>query len=268
MYFFLNGKNSSTNINGALLVALNNTQSVSTRVRLTPMIIFLTDGEATVGVTDNNDILTNLRKANSDGVVSIFSLAFGTGADFKFLTKVSTQHRGFSRKIYEAADATIQLKGFFDEVASPLLSNVRFVYKDGEKGIEEITKAKVENYFKGSELVVAGRLSQSSSVAPSSSTAELFTVGVNGTAADGPYIINYPILPSPDDPPSSDNKKEKGKHSKGSTKFSLEKIWAYLTIQDMLKNREQDDVTKDQKTNANEKALRLSLKVILNKILF
>ena len=259
MFVFLNVNNSSTNINGALLAALNNTQSVNTRVRLTPMIIFLTDGEATVGVTDNNDILTNLRKANSDGVVSIFSLAFGTGADFKFLTKVSTQHRGFSRKIYEAADATIQLKGFFDEVASPLLSNVRFVYKHGEKGIEEITKTKVENYFKGSEFVVAGRLSPSS-IAPS--TTELFTVGVNGTAVDGPYIISYPILPSPGDPPSSDNKKDKVKNSKGSsTKFSLEKIWAYLTIQEMLKNREQDDVTKEQKTNASEKALRLSLKV-------
>lgn len=226
------------------------------------MIIFLTDGEATVGETNSKAILTNLRKANSDGVVSLFSLAFGSEADYKFLTKVSNENRGFSRKIYEAADATLQLKGFFDEVASPLLSNVHFVYK-GDKSIEEITKTKVDNYFKGSEFVVAGRLN------PTSSSAEQFTIAVNATAADGPYIINFPLFPTPDeDPvmPSSDKSKKEKKKSAKSTHFSLEKIWAYLTIQDMLKNRERDDITKDQQTNASEKALRLSLKVLLLQI--
>ena len=101
----------STNINDALITALKNTQSVQAKIRLTPLIIFLTDGEPTVGETNADSILSNVRKANNDGVVSIFSLAFGTGADFNFITKVSAQNKGFSRKIYEASDATLQLKG-------------------------------------------------------------------------------------------------------------------------------------------------------------
>jgi len=220
------------------------------------MIIFLTDGEATVGETNSKAILGNLRKANSDGVVSLFSLAFGSGADYKFLTQVSNENRGFSRKIYEAADATLQLKGFFDEVASPLLSNVHFVYK-GNQAIEDITKSKVENYFKGSEFVVAGRLD--SSTTPS---VEQFTIAVNATSADGPYIIDYPLFSDTDDsvsPATTKSKKDKIS-SKSISSFSLEKIWAYLTIQDLLKDRERDDVTKEQQTNASDKALRLSLK--------
>lgn len=49
-----------TNINGALLTALNNTQAVQKRIKLTPMIIFLTDGEPTVG-NCNSQTFLNLR---------------------------------------------------------------------------------------------------------------------------------------------------------------------------------------------------------------
>ncbi len=61
------------------------------------------------GETNLDSILSNIRRGNSDGVVSVFSLAFGSGADYSFLTKVSAQNKGFARKIYEASDATLQL---------------------------------------------------------------------------------------------------------------------------------------------------------------
>lgn len=57
-----------------------------------------------------------------------FSLAFGDGADFKFLKKLSLAHNGFARQIYEAADASWQLRNFYNQISSPLLSNVSFVY--------------------------------------------------------------------------------------------------------------------------------------------
>lgn len=64
-----------------------------------------------LGETNLDSILSNIRRGNSDGVVSVFSLAFGSGADYSFLTKVSAQNKGFARRIYEASDATLQLKG-------------------------------------------------------------------------------------------------------------------------------------------------------------
>lgn len=233
-----------TNINDALLRALNNTQSVQSRLRLTPIIIFLTDGEATVGTVSTDAILSNVRRANSDGIVSIFTLAFGTGTDFPFLTKVSLQNGGFARKIYEASDATLQLKGFFDEVASPLLKSVRFEYHGAE--LKNVTDTKATSYFAGSELVVTGRLADSSSL----------DVVVNATGADGPFgfIIRDRHVPKP-----------LNVTTRSSNGFSLEKIWAYLTIQQLLKKSQADD--KEAET-FKQKALNLSLAVRNQHIMF
>jgi hypothetical protein len=59
-----------------------------------------------------------VKKANS-GVksASIFSLAFGRQADFDMLKVLSLQHYAFARKIYIAADASLQLEGFYKEVS-------------------------------------------------------------------------------------------------------------------------------------------------------
>ncbi|XP_057375417.1 inter-alpha-trypsin inhibitor heavy chain H4-like [Daphnia carinata] len=237
---------SSTNINDALLLALKNSQSVQSRLRLTPIIIFLTDGEPTSGVVDKTEILANVRKGNSDDVVSIFSLAFGTGTDYDFLTKISSQNRGFARKIYEAADATLQLKGFFDEVASPLLNNVRFVYnKDGP--VHDVTETNVPNFFKGTEFVVAGRIDPDSKLSAS----------ITGTGASGSFLFpdihpldDHIVLPIPNNSVAETVPAKKS--------FSLEKIWAYMTIQDMLKKRQ---IVDDAKSIAefNGKALNLSI---------
>ena len=234
----------ATNINDALLLALRNSQSVQSRLKLTPIILFLTDGEPTASVTNTNEILANV-KANGDNVVGIFSLAFGTGTDFEFLTKVATQNRVFARKIYEAADATLQLNGFFDEVAFPLLSNVRFVYSD-EGPVNDVTETKAANFFKGTEFVVAGRVEPKSSL----------NASITGTGADGPYMIwcfvDLPLPPIPLPEQVVEQKSEK--------KFSLEKIWAYLTIQDMLQKRQAIDDAK-KINQLNEKVLNISLTV-------
>ncbi|EFX86736.1 hypothetical protein DAPPUDRAFT_221972 [Daphnia pulex] len=249
---------SSTNINDALLLALKNSQSVQSRVRLTPIIIFLTDGEPTASVTDTTEILKNVRKGNSDDVVSIFCLAFGTGTDYQFLTKISSQNRGFARKIYEAADATLQLKGFFDEVASPLLSNVNFVYNNNGPVKHDVTETNVPNFFKGTEFVVAGRIDPKFNLSAS----------ISGTGASGSFLfpnvspimrICAPPVTAWDCPdivvPAAPNVTVVTKPKKS---FSLEKIWAYMTIQDMLRKRQVIDDAK-RIVEINQKALNLSL---------
>lgn len=63
---------------------------------------------------------------------AIFSLGFGDGADLPFLRRLSLANNGFARNIYEAADAALQLRHFYREVASPLLANVSFSYLPGQ----------------------------------------------------------------------------------------------------------------------------------------
>lgn len=137
-----------TNIHGALKTALlaahvgllnlaaNNTDNKSYiendgKVPPEPIIIFLTDGDATVGITKPTKILSTVKELN-DKSVAIFSLAFGEGADLAFLRRLSLANNGFARNIYEASDAALQLKNFYNEVASPLLANVSFNYLPGQ----------------------------------------------------------------------------------------------------------------------------------------
>ncbi|KAM9342802.1 inter-alpha-trypsin inhibitor heavy chain H6 isoform 2-T2 [Pholidichthys leucotaenia] len=148
-----------TNINAALLSAaqlVNPPSLQSTRLSShhVPLVIFLTDGEATIGVTSGDTILGNAKKAL--GSASLFGLAFGDDADFLLLRRLALDNRGVARMVYEDADAALQLKGFYDEVASPLLSDIQLSYLDDQ--VFDITRSLFPNYFQGSELIVAGRV--------------------------------------------------------------------------------------------------------------
>lgn len=151
---------SGTNINAALLSAaqLVNPSSSGSSSRLAsqrvPLVIFLTDGEATTGVTSGDTILNNAKKAL--GSATLFGIAFGDDADFLLLKRLALENRGVARMVYEEADAALQLKGFYDEVANPLLSDIQLSYMEDQAF--DITRSLFPNYFQGSELVVAGRV--------------------------------------------------------------------------------------------------------------
>ena len=53
------------------------------------------------------------RRANTLLSAPIFSLAFGRRTDFNMLRLLSVQNNGFARKIYTAADASLQMEGFY-----------------------------------------------------------------------------------------------------------------------------------------------------------
>lgn len=54
------------------------------------IVVLLTDGSPTTGVTNHQIILKNVRNRNRDKA-SIFCLGFGRGADMDFLAKLALQ---------------------------------------------------------------------------------------------------------------------------------------------------------------------------------
>nr|CAD7606797.1 unnamed protein product [Timema genevievae] len=174
-----------------------------------PIIVFLTDGEPTVGEVRPNKILSTVSEFNEHPESAIFSLAFGDDADFVFLKRLSLRNSGFARKIYEAADASLQLRDFYRQVASPLLANVTFAYQPGQVEENSVTRHKFHTLFAGSELVVAGRLD------PGLSTPGSWEVG--GSSLDGSTV--FPVV-------------------RKLAASSLERMWAYLTVQQLLEQHE------------------------------
>uniref|UniRef100_A0A667Z108 Inter-alpha-trypsin inhibitor heavy chain H3 n=1 Tax=Myripristis murdjan TaxID=586833 RepID=A0A667Z108_9TELE len=149
-----------TNINDAVLRAvnmlINDRKNNNVPDRNLDMIILLTDGLPEAGETRPPKIQENVRGA-IDGNMSLFCLGFGNNVDYTFLDVMARQNKGVARRIYEASDATLQLQGFYEEVSSPLLSEVDLRYPDN--AVEFVTTNHFRQLFNGSEIVVAGRLS-------------------------------------------------------------------------------------------------------------
>jgi len=227
-----------TNINGALIEALEiieDVQENNAMEGVQSMMLFLTDGHPTVGETDTVKILQNVRKANEKTRCAIFSLAFGRKTDFGMLRRLSIQNFGFARKIYTAADASLQLEGFYKEVSSPILSDVSFNYLSSDIVEESLTETAFHTFYQGGEMVVAGILDMSSGAQPQ------MEYEVTAHQATGSYKVlgsggeTLPALVSETVDTYIDLLPPDGatQHLAGKTNF-MERLWAYLTIKNLL----------------------------------
>lgn len=124
-----------TNIHQGLIRGLERIkESWSEKVVVQPLLIFLTDGHATMGVTEKAAILSDVQAANSRLHVPVFCLSFGRFADFDLLKTLSLQNHAFTRKIYIAADAALQLQGFYKEVCDTFLGFWGSFFKNTNRG--------------------------------------------------------------------------------------------------------------------------------------
>uniref|UniRef100_A0A672YA59 Inter-alpha-trypsin inhibitor heavy chain 3 n=1 Tax=Sphaeramia orbicularis TaxID=375764 RepID=A0A672YA59_9TELE len=117
------------------------------------ILILLTDGDPTSGETNLERIQSNVKKAIASKF-PLYCLGFGFDVNFEFLESMSLQNDGVARRIYEDSDADLQLKGFYEEVATPLLTDVTMIYIGGTN----LTQTNFSQYYNGSEIVVAGQI--------------------------------------------------------------------------------------------------------------
>uniref|UniRef100_A0A672I098 Inter-alpha-trypsin inhibitor heavy chain H3 n=1 Tax=Salarias fasciatus TaxID=181472 RepID=A0A672I098_SALFA len=193
--------------------------------RSTDMIILLTDG-----VPDGSSyVRSNVGSAMGEKM-SLYCLGFGNDVDYNFLDVMSKENRGMARRIYEASDATLQLQGFYEEVASPLLLDVDLRYPDN--AVDFLTTNNFAQLFNGSEIVVAGRLTDNN--------LDNFLVEVLG---QGVSALDWTAMYPDDEYIFGD---------------FTERLWAYLTIQQLLEKSKTGD--SNMKANATAKALEMSLK--------
>merc|ERR1711915_129292 len=123
------------------------------------MMIFLSDGQASSGETRSEVIKENI-KANNSNEVPIFSIGFGRDADFELIKDISRRSNAFSKRIYEGSDAALQLEDFFDQISSPLLSDLKFKYVGGFTQNSSTSDTSLKTFFRGGEFIIVGKLEQ------------------------------------------------------------------------------------------------------------
>lgn len=105
---FLSLSFTDTNIDSAMSKGLEFLNEDPTVQGDNSLIIFLTDGRPTRGDTDRSAILQKVREQNRKNV-AVYGLAFGKDADWPLVKKMALQNHGVGRRIYQDADAALQV---------------------------------------------------------------------------------------------------------------------------------------------------------------
>ncbi|XP_009580280.1 PREDICTED: inter-alpha-trypsin inhibitor heavy chain H4 [Fulmarus glacialis] len=228
-----------TDINRALLTAV----SVLDKAERLPersvsMIILLTDGQPTSGESNVEAIQENIQKA-VNGKYALFCLGFGFDVSYKFLEKMALSNGGIARRIYENADAALQLQGFYQEVATPILMKIEMQYP--ENAIEGLTKNNFKLFFEGSEIIVSGKISNE---------LDLLPVEIKAQSHVSDLTLKEEA-----------NVKEKEQVFQNQSYIFgnfIERLWAYLTIQQLLEKS--ISAHEEDKKTLEAQALELSLR--------
>jgi len=147
--------NSGTNINQALLDAVGMFNIDSNRV---PIIVFLTDGEPTEGITSPYVIRKNIKDANK-AKVSIFTIAFGieNEANYDFLKALSLENYGIAKRFFQEGKVEEEMTDFYKTISTPLITDMSFTYN----GVSDVVNTGQFNLFAGSDAILLGKYSGS-----------------------------------------------------------------------------------------------------------
>ncbi|MBU1701234.1 MAG: VWA domain-containing protein [Candidatus Eisenbacteria bacterium] len=146
-----------TAIDEALQAALNIPDSGHAR-----MIIFMTDGEPTVGETDISKILAHTIDRNSSRL-RIFPFGVGYDVNTHLLDQLSIDNRGVVEYIKPEENIETKVAMFFNKFSYPVLSDISLDF--GRIHVADTYPSSLPDIFHGSQLVLLGRYESDGAVA-------------------------------------------------------------------------------------------------------
>jgi len=139
-----------TNLHEALIMAFKN----EPRQGRPFMIVLMTDGLPTVGVTGEKDILRRAKEANR-ARARVFAFGVGYDVNTHLLDGLAEEHNGVSEYVRPEEDLELKISSFYTKIASPVMTNLELTIK----GVEtyDLYPKKPGDLFRGGEILVLGR---------------------------------------------------------------------------------------------------------------
>ncbi|MDP1676356.1 MAG: VWA domain-containing protein [Bacteroidota bacterium] len=196
-----------TNISGAFETAIPQF-SFSADSTTANIIIFLTDGQATAGLINTQDILNKIQTLSITLERKVAIFAFGIGADVntQLLSLISSQNNGVSEFLGND-ELEKRITDFYLKIRNPVLVNTTMTLASNK--VREVFPNPLPNLYKGEQMLVTGIYSQTPPI----------DLTLKGTAFGKPVTYNYSLT-------LSDTAIAKNQF--------LPKIWAKKKIENLL----------------------------------
>ncbi|MFZ5469513.1 MAG: VIT domain-containing protein [Myxococcota bacterium] len=122
------------------------------------IVMFITDGQPTVGETDESHIAQNARAA-SGGRSRVFTFGVGEDLNARLLDRLAAEGNGTSEFVRDGKEFETKISGFYDKVSHPVLADLALDL--ASIAAYDIYPKKLPDLFKGTQLVVMGRYRES-----------------------------------------------------------------------------------------------------------
>jgi len=139
-----------TNIHEALQVALKQAGNS----KRPSYIIFLTDGQPTVGKVEEKDILYETKTANKCGA-RIFTFGVGYQPNVRLLDKLSLQNKGRSDYVKPTEPIETKVSSLYNKIKNPVMTGLK-IKLQGVK-LKDMYPRELGDLFDGDQIVVVGR---------------------------------------------------------------------------------------------------------------
>jgi Ca-activated chloride channel family protein len=118
------------------------------------MVVFLSDGEPTVGETNVDVIVASAGEANRGGA-RIFAFGVGHDVNTRFLDRLAAENGGTVEYVKPDENIETKVAGFFTKMSNPILSAP--VIDFGGIPVRDLYPVELPDIFDGSQLVLFGR---------------------------------------------------------------------------------------------------------------
>ena len=139
-----------TNIHEALQVALKQAGDS----KRPSYIIFLTDGQPTVGKVEEKDILYETKTANKCGA-RIFTFGVGYQPNVRLLDKLAIQNKGRSDYVKPTEPIETKVASLYNKIKNPVMTGLK-IKLHGIK-LKDMYPRELGDLFDGDQIVVVGR---------------------------------------------------------------------------------------------------------------
>lgn len=151
----------STDLEAALQSGLTILEQSESRSSASKMVVFLTDGLPTAGITETGLIADRVARANEAVEARLHVFGVGYDVNTHLLDRLAEENGGSVTYVQPGENLELVLSDFYGRIANPVLTHVEVSFEG--MAVSDLHPQQLPDMFQGSSLLLTGRYQAASS---------------------------------------------------------------------------------------------------------